>query len=187
MKNIKVIISLFILGLLAGAFVLWFGDRNDEVLNSDYQNDAEVMEEKVGLGNDDEEVVATTSVSSSSVMMSDEKSDESKEAPVSLPAAKPTLTEATPAVVADSAPEPVKVSGITMAEVRTHADASSCWSAINGSVYDLTAYIPKHPGGKGEILAICGKDGSSAFDGQHGGDAKPERILASYKIDVLAN
>jgi cytochrome b involved in lipid metabolism len=173
MKNIKVIISLFILGLLAVVFALWFGDRDDEVLNRDYQNDAEVM--------------ATTSATSSSVMMADEKSDESKEVPVSLPATKPTLTEATPAVVADPAPEPVKVSGITMAEVRTHADASSCWSAINGSVYDLTAYIPMHPGGKGEILAICGKDGSNAFEGQHGGDSKPERILASYKIDVLAN
>lgn len=98
-----------------------------------------------------------------------------------------TNIETTPVVTSDPVPEPVKPSGITMAEVRTHADASSCYSVIDGAVYDLTAYIPKHPGGKGEILAICGTDGSSAFSGQHEGESKPERILASYKIGVLAN
>ena len=83
-------------------------------------------------------------------------------------------------------PPPVVVSGISMSVVATHNNANSCWSAIDGSVYDLTSYIPKHPGGKSEILAICGKDGSSLFEGQHGGDSKPARVLSGFYLDVVA-
>lgn len=90
------------------------------------------------------------------------------------------VTTPAPEVIEDPAP-----SGITMTDVRAHDDASSCWSVVNGLVYDLTAYIPKHPGGKSEILAICGTDGTSAFEGQHGGESKPERILATYYIGDL--
>lgn len=75
----------------------------------------------------------------------------------------------------------------TLAQVATHATASSCYSAINGVVYDLGAWINKHPGGSREILRICGKDGSDAFNGQHGGDARPERILAGFEIGTLSN
>lgn len=74
----------------------------------------------------------------------------------------------------------------TMAQVAAHASASSCWSAVNGSVYDLTAWIGRHPGGSGAILSLCGKDGSAAFDGQHGGQGRPESELASFKIGALA-
>jgi len=52
-------------------------------------------------------------------------------------------------------------------------------------VYDLTKWIARHPGGQREILAICGRDGSSAFNGQHGGDARPEQLLAGFEIGTL--
>ncbi|MCE9628771.1 MAG: cytochrome b5 domain-containing protein [Candidatus Vogelbacteria bacterium] len=85
----------------------------------------------------------------------------------------------------DTPASPVVASGYTMVEVEAHASADSCWSVIAGNVYDLTAYIPKHPGGSGKILKICGKDGSSLFEGQHGGESKPEAILENYKIGKL--
>ena len=72
-----------------------------------------------------------------------------------------------------------------MAEVATHNSASSCWSAINGNVYDLTSWIGRHPGGQGAILSICGKDGSAAFDDQHGGERRPANELAGFKIGQL--
>ncbi|MEN9913053.1 MAG: hypothetical protein RLY66_461 [Candidatus Parcubacteria bacterium] len=72
-----------------------------------------------------------------------------------------------------------------MTEVATHNNASSCWSAINGSVYDLTSWIGRHPGGEGAILSICGKDGSSAFNDQHGGERRPANELAGFKIGLL--
>jgi cytochrome b involved in lipid metabolism len=76
--------------------------------------------------------------------------------------------------------------GITLAEVANHSDKASCWSVINGNVYDLTSWVPKHPGGEGAILVICGKDGSEKFNGQHGGAAMQAQILVGFKIGVLA-
>jgi cytochrome b involved in lipid metabolism len=76
----------------------------------------------------------------------------------------------------------------TLADVAKHNDASSCWSAINGSVYDLTNWIGEHPGGPQRILSICGTDGSSAFNAQHGSpsDTRPKQMLATMRIGSLA-
>ena len=73
-----------------------------------------------------------------------------------------------------------------MSEIATHNNASSCWSVVGGIVYDLTAWVKKHPGGSQAILSICGKDGTAAFNGKHGGDQKPEALLATFKIGVVA-
>jgi uncharacterized membrane protein len=75
--------------------------------------------------------------------------------------------------------------GITMTEISQHGDSKSCWSAIDGSVYDLTDWIGKHPGGAAVIKAICGKDGSAAFNGQHAGQKRPADFLAAYRIGDL--
>lgn len=70
--------------------------------------------------------------------------------------------------------------------VAQHADRSSCWSSINGSVYDLTSWIPKHPGGEQAILQLCGTDGSAKFNRQHGGASLQQQILAGFKIGALS-
>lgn len=70
-------------------------------------------------------------------------------------------------------------------EVALRSSAQACWSIVNGVVYDLTTYISKHPGGEKNILRICGVDGTRAFEGQHGGESRPEKILAGYKIGIL--
>jgi cytochrome b involved in lipid metabolism len=64
-------------------------------------------------------------------------------------------------------------------------ESKSCWSAIDGSVYDLTDWIGKHPGGAAVIKAICGKDVSAAFNGQHAGQKRPADFLAAYRIGDL--
>jgi len=74
-----------------------------------------------------------------------------------------------------------------MAQVAQHNNASSCWSAINGKVYDLTSWINQHPGGPEHILGICGSDGSAAFNTQHGGQERPESILEQFYIGELAS
>ena len=76
--------------------------------------------------------------------------------------------------------------GITMAEVAKHNSAASCYTAISGSVYDLTAWVNQHPGGKEAILSLCGTDGTAAFKNQHGGQKKQEDTLATYKIGLLS-
>lgn len=74
----------------------------------------------------------------------------------------------------------------TLSEVSKHKDSTSCWSAINGEVYDLTSWIGNHPGGEQAILSICGKDGSSAFNDQHEGQKKPANELAKFLIGTLS-
>lgn len=73
----------------------------------------------------------------------------------------------------------------SMADVGQHGSASSCWSAINGSVYDLTDWIDRHPGGPDVIVALCGIDGSAAYNGQHGGQRRPQYYLDLLKIGTL--
>ncbi len=76
--------------------------------------------------------------------------------------------------------------GITLAQIASHNSNASCWSAVNGSVYDLTSWIPNHPGGSQSILSMCGIDGSASYNNQHGGGSKPARILAGFKLGALA-
>ncbi len=73
----------------------------------------------------------------------------------------------------------------TAAEVALHTSTQSCWSIVNGKVYDLTSWISRHPGGSGAIKQMCGIDGSAGFNGQHGGQGRPEQELASFYIGVL--
>jgi predicted heme/steroid binding protein len=105
------------------------------------------------------------------------------------PAQAPTgeqmkASEQTAPKTVTSAPE--KTAVYTMEEIAKHADRSSCWAMVRGNVYDLTGAIDKHPGGPEAVLAICGKDGTGAFVGKHGGMEKPEAGLESAKIGTLA-
>lgn len=73
----------------------------------------------------------------------------------------------------------------TLAQIATHNNASSCYSAINSKVYDLTLWINVHPGGKDKILSICGTDGSAQFNAQHSGQRKPMTALARFLVGTL--
>lgn len=84
----------------------------------------------------------------------------------------------------------------TKVQVATHNTESDCWTIISGSVYDITSYVPRHPGGA-EILRACGTDGTSLFtqrttsDGQAVGSGEPhssnaEGQLARLKIGTLS-
>ncbi len=73
----------------------------------------------------------------------------------------------------------------TMADVAKHASASSCWTAIDGKVYNVTDWIGQHPGGQRAILSLCGKDGSAAFNGQHSGQRRPATELKQFLIGTL--
>ncbi len=51
---------------------------------------------------------------------------------------------------------------LTVAEVKKHNTESDCWAIISEKVYDITEYIPRHPGGD-EILRACGNDATTLF------------------------
>jgi len=73
-----------------------------------------------------------------------------------------------------------------MDEVIKHNLVTDCWTVVNGSVYDVTAWVDKHPGGREAIISLCGKDGSAAFNNQHGGQPDPATALVGFKIGSLS-
>lgn len=98
----------------------------------------------------------------------------------------PTVTNtATNTQPTNTSPTNPSIPSFTLSEVANHSTRSDCYTAISGSVYNLTSYISKHPGGAGNISMICGKDGTQAFADQHGGQGKPAEVLATLKIGVL--
>ncbi len=52
-----------------------------------------------------------------------------------------------------------------LSDISTNNTKGSCWTVIDGSVYDLTDFISKHKGGD-KILAVCGIDGTDLFTGK---------------------
>lgn len=75
----------------------------------------------------------------------------------------------------------------TLAELSSYSTPDNCYAAVRGSVYDLTAWIKAHPGGERGILSLCGKDGTSAFEKQHGGQSGPEETLTGFRIGSLSS
>jgi len=88
---------------------------------------------------------------------------------------------ATPTVDTSSPSQPQ----LTASEVANHNSKSSCWTIVNGYVYNLTSYVYRHPGGSNSILNMCGVDASSSFSNQHGGQRRPASELASLKIGPI--
>ena len=73
----------------------------------------------------------------------------------------------------------------SLEDIALHNNENDCWTAVDESVYDLTSWINRHPGGREAILGLCGKDGSSAFNTKHGEQEKPVNQIASFKIGIL--
>ncbi len=68
---------------------------------------------------------------------------------------------------------------ISQSTLGQHASRDDCWVAYNGKVYDITSYLPRHPGGTNRILTYCGSatEFENAFTRQHG----------TSKVSVLMN
>mgnify|MGYP000462764267 CR=1 FL=1 len=106
-----------------------------------------------------------------------------KPRPTVIATPTPTPTP-TPVVTPTPTPTPT-VAGFTMTQVRANNSARSCWTVIDGVVYDLTKWISNHPGGSGAILFLCGTDGTNAFSAQHQNQARPAVRLDSYRLGPL--
>lgn len=104
-----------------------------------------------------------------------------------LPTPTPSLTPtSTPKPTPTPTPTASKAPALTMKDVAANNTAKSCWSAIDGKVYDLTRWINAHPGGPSAITFLCGTDGTKAFAAQHAGEGRATSRLASYLLGPLA-
>jgi len=70
----------------------------------------------------------------------------------------------------DNTPVETTPSGISLTELSAHNERADCWIAYKGKVYDLTDWVPKHPGGASKITPHCGtaSEFEKAFTKEHG-------------------
>lgn len=47
--------------------------------------------------------------------------------------------------------------------LKEHNKKDDAWSAFNGKVYNITPYLPYHPGGEKELMRVAGRDGTKLF------------------------
>lgn len=55
-------------------------------------------------------------------------------------------------------------------EIARHNSKESCWVIIHRKAYDVTEFLPEHPGGSKVILKYAGKDATSEFETIHPSD-----------------
>jgi|GEM_PF-2752895 len=78
----------------------------------------------------------------------------------------------------------------TLAELAAHDNLASCWMAIEGKVYDVTAHVALHPTEPDVIAAWCGREATEAMRTQGGiGEEHSEAawgLLDLYQIGTLS-
>ncbi|KAI0361778.1 hypothetical protein OH77DRAFT_1418045 [Trametes cingulata] len=74
---------------------------------------------------------------------------------------------------------------LTLDEVAKHNSQSSCWVIIKDKVYDVTEFLPDHPGGAKIILKYAGKDATSAYEPIHPPDALDKNLPPEKHLGVL--
>lgn len=72
-----------------------------------------------------------------------------------------------------------------------HTSPESCWVILYGNVYDVTEFLPSHPGGSKIILQLAGRDATEEYDPIHPPgileeNLKPEAKLGTVSPESLA-
>jgi cytochrome b involved in lipid metabolism len=100
---------------------------------------------------------------------------------------------ATIGILGKLAPQPKDSSSanarpVSFEELAQHNDRSDCWIAIEGTVYDVTKYIPLHPTPPAVIAEQCGKEATEAFNTKgYGSPHSPaaQAMLPQYFVGEL--
>ncbi|KAK0361521.1 hypothetical protein LTR91_021957 [Friedmanniomyces endolithicus] len=70
------------------------------------------------------------------------------------------------------------------AEVAKHSSRKSCWIVINDKVYDVTSFVPEHPGGSTILLKQAGTDASTEYAKYHSPEVVNDLPPGSYLGDI---
>jgi len=77
---------------------------------------------------------------------------------------------------------------ITAAELAEHGSPTDCWMAIDGVVYDFSAYIPEHPAPPVIMTQWCGREATEAYHTKgYGRPHSPaaDALLPPYRVGML--
>ncbi|KAF3919909.1 hypothetical protein ABW21_db0209238 [Orbilia brochopaga] len=70
-------------------------------------------------------------------------------------------------------------------EVATHNTPESCWVILYGRVYDVTDFLPSHPGGSKIILQLAGRDATEDYDPIHPRGTLESALPASANLGPI--
>ena len=70
----------------------------------------------------------------------------------------------------------------TYDEVQQHRSQDSCWVVLYGNVYDVTSFLPEHPGGSKIILQLAGTDATEEYDPIHPPGTLEESLPSEAKL-----
>ena len=74
---------------------------------------------------------------------------------------------------------------LTMEEVSKHNTVEDCWVVIESHVYDISKFVPLHPGGWLNLENMAGKDCTDAFANYHPATVYRTLLPAFYVGDVV--
>jgi alkylation response protein AidB-like acyl-CoA dehydrogenase len=72
-------------------------------------------------------------------------------------------------------------------DVSKHNTATDCWIIIDNKVYDVTKFLPSHPGGQKVILKLAGKDATKDFKLLHNFDDVMKKYGSQLYIGEISS
>lgn len=75
---------------------------------------------------------------------------------------------------------------LTQRKVARHNTVDSCWVILYGKVYDVTSFLPEHPGGAKIILSLAGKDATEEYDPVHPPGTLEENLSADAVLGTVS-
>jgi cytochrome b involved in lipid metabolism len=73
----------------------------------------------------------------------------------------------------------------SLAQLATHNSNESCYIAYKKEVYDITSFLPNHPGGEKKPLKQCGKVTDNFSEMHSGGSFDEGKVAAMLKNRVV--
>jgi acyl-lipid Delta6-acetylenase / acyl-lipid (9-3)-desaturase len=73
---------------------------------------------------------------------------------------------------------------ISVRELRAHATLASAWIVIDDNVYDVTKFIPRHPGGRVIETQLGSPDATDVFEGFHK-RKDTDKLLKKFRVGRL--
>lgn len=124
-------------------------EGKDSVNSQESDEFKEISEFDLGVQKENEELDKEKDVTSEGNVIEIQKDDEINEFDLGVEKDSSTISEETLAM---------------------HSTENDCWISYDGAVYDVTEFLPKHPGSAAAIIPYCGtsENFASAFEGQHG-------------------
>lgn len=78
---------------------------------------------------------------------------------------------------------------LSLEEIAAHNTEQDCWMVIEGKVYDLTDYLPKHPTPAAILIPWCGGEATEGMRTKgYGRDHSPAawEMLDAYQIGIVS-